>query len=491
LLATRPATPNSARLPQPAATTLIVLAAVSLTVCPVWSPGGSLAHSDVVPPAAVADLRIGGGTLYYVDRSHPSANDAGPGTETTPWRTILHAVKTARAGETVLIKRGTYNESESGRVSVGNSGTAGNPITFAAYPGDERQVVITGATFRIAGKSHIVVRGLKVTGVTSASSPRGFSVEGPGTDITISGNETYDTYSSGIGVWGVSWSTDPTDYRHLFNVVVENNLVRRACNGGYDECITVANGVNNIIVRNNEITESGNTALGGEGIDFKEGVFGGQIAGNNVHGIVKVAIYLDAAGVGIGPGGVEDIDISGNLVRNIATAEGILLSTEGPGNVRNIRVFNNVVQGVNKNGLVLYRHPSGTGTATDITFINNTAYANTRYGVRVDWPSASGVLVRNNIGYLNGYGDGSVAAGSAATADHNLWGTDPLFVDAPAGDFRLRPGSPAVDMGSAAGAPAVDFAGVPRPQGAAFDIGAFELQQGAPATSQASRARIR
>lgn len=413
---------------------------------------------------------------YYVDRSHSAANDAGPGTVDAPWRTLLHAVKTAQAGDTVLIKRGTYAEHENGRVEVANSGSPGNPIVFAAYPGDERQVVIPGATFRIAGKSYIVVHGLKVTGVTSSTSGRGFSIEGPGTDIRLSGNETYGTRSSGIGVWGVPWGTNPGDYRHLFNVFLDNNLIRRACDGGYNEFITVANGVRNVYVRNNELTESGDTSLGGEGIDFKEGVFGGQISGNFVHDIQKVAIYLDAAGVGVGPGGVEDIDIVGNWVRNVATSEGILVSTEGPGSVRNIRLVNNVVQGAYKNGLVLYRHPSGTGTASGIAFLNNTAYGNVRYGVRIDWPSASGILVQNNLGYLNGYGDGSVASGTAATVTHNLWGTDPLFVNAAGGDFRLRAGSPAVDAGLANGAPGVDFAGVARPQGGGFDIGAFERE---------------
>lgn len=448
-----------------------------LTLTAACQPAPGVTAPVMVPDPGPPDSGTTGPTIH-VDRSHPSASDAGPGTEAAPWRTILHAVKTARAGETVLIKRGTYPEHEGDRVAVANSGTAGRPITFAAYPGHERQVIIPGATFRIAGKSHIIVRGLKVTGVTSTSSPRGFSIEGPGTDITLSANETHGTRSSGIGVWGVRWGADPTDYRHLFNVVIENNFIRRACDGGYDECITVANGVNNVVVRNNEITESGDTVNGGEGIDFKEGVFGGQISGNYVHGIVKVGIYVDAAGVGVGLGSVEDVDIVANRVRNISAGEGIELSTEGRGNLRNIRVFNNVVQGVNKNGLVLYAHPAGTGTATGITFMNNTAYGNVRYGVRIDWPSAraSGIHVQNNIAWLNGYGDWSVANGSAATADHNLWGLDPRFVDGPAGELRLRPGSPAIDTGSPSGAPAVDHAGAPRPQGAGFDIGAFEFQ---------------
>jgi hypothetical protein len=47
----------------------------------------------------------------------------------------------------------------------------------------------------------------------------------------------------------------------------------------------------------------------------------------------------------------------------------------------------------------------------------------------------------------------------------------------PTWTHALLPGSPALDVGDPAQCPATDQRGVPRPQGAGCDIGAFELEQ--------------
>lgn len=69
-----------------------------------------------------------------------------------------------------------------------------------------------------------------------------------------------------------------------------------------------------------------------------------------------------------------------------------------------------------------------------------------------------------------GYDDGSFVATAAE-----------LFVDPAATDYALLSAAPAVDAGRASfagkDAPAVDIAGTPRPQGAAFDVGAYERQR--------------
>lgn len=52
--------------------------------------------------------------------------------------------------------------------------------------------------------------------------------------------------------------------------------------------------------------------------------------------------------------------------------------------------------------------------------------------------------------------------------------TDPLFTDDPWGDYHLSSNSPCIDAGTSNGAPDVDIEGNPRPQGAGYDMGAYE-----------------
>ena len=52
-----------------------------------------------------------------------------------------------------------------------------------------------------------------------------------------------------------------------------------------------------------------------------------------------------------------------------------------------------------------------------------------------------------------------------------------MFANPSKADFHLREGSPAIDSGSAVDAPSDDFDGNSRPQGAGYDIGAFEFME--------------
>ena len=55
----------------------------------------------------------------------------------------------------------------------------------------------------------------------------------------------------------------------------------------------------------------------------------------------------------------------------------------------------------------------------------------------------------------------------------------PLYVNPSSGDYHLQSNSPCIDTGTSTNAPATDFDGVTRPQGAGFDMGAYEYPNGA------------
>lgn len=68
----------------------------------------------------------------------PTGDDANPGTQSQPLRTIQTAVDLAQAGDTVYVRQGVYHEV----VTIKNSGAPNQQLTVAAYPGE--QPVIDG-----------------------------------------------------------------------------------------------------------------------------------------------------------------------------------------------------------------------------------------------------------------------------------------------------------------------------------------------------------
>lgn len=80
-------------------------------------------------------------TTYFVDANHPSARDTNPGTESQPFKTIGKATPLLQAGDTVFVKAGIYRET----VTLSKSGTAADPITIMAYPGEEDKAIINAA----------------------------------------------------------------------------------------------------------------------------------------------------------------------------------------------------------------------------------------------------------------------------------------------------------------------------------------------------------
>lgn len=416
--------------------------------------------------------------VYFVA---PGGSNANPGTESAPWRDIGKAAATMVAGDTVYIKTGIYSE----RVVPGASGSPGNLITYAAYPGHQVTIDGTGVSlpagwgglFEISGRSYIRVSGLRIRNVGPDDNHTGILVESS-SQVTIENCSTYNTASSGIGVW---------DSDH---VTIAGNEIELACNDGEQECLTVA-GTDVFEVMNNWVHHGGPGSLGGEGIDVKDGSSNGKVYNNRVELINRLGIYVDAWDKH-----TYNIEIYQNTVSD-CDGEGFAVASEAGGLLENVRIFNNLAHNNRYVGLTIggWGEPVPSHPIQDLVVINNTfhdnGWSNWGGGISVENPDAVGIVVRNNIVSRNLSFQIQVDAGvPLPTVDHNLIDGfrgepgeirgvnyvegDPGFDNPLAGDFYLTAGSPAIDAGSPVAAPSGDFDGIGRPQGAGYDIGAFE-----------------
>jgi hypothetical protein len=416
---------------------------------------------------------------YHVD---PAGDDTNPGTPAAPWKTLQKAADTLQAGDTVLVASGTYAE----HVVPKNSGTSSAPITYTVAPG--ALAIVDGSSlelpewtglFGLSQVDHIVVSGFQIQHAGPHDGNAGIHVDRCN-HVVIENVRTYDTTSSGIGVWRSA------------HVIVRNNEIELACNDGSQECLTIAQ-TDGFEVVGNHVHHGGPGSNGGEGIDIKDGSTNGVVYGNHVHDITRLGIYVDAWDKS-----THDIDVFGNVVHD-CKANGFAVAAEAGGFLERVRVFNNVAY-ANKNvGLSVadWGLDGESHGMDDILIVNNTFHDNGRDGwgggILVENAEARNVVIRNNIVSDNlSFQIGTVVDPEGLVVDHNLFhGTrdaeeeisgadflegDPMFVDAENGDFRLGEGSPAIDSASSDRAPETDFDGHARPVGGGVDRGAFEFE---------------
>jgi len=122
-------------------------------------------------------------------------------------------------------------------------------------------------------------------------------------------------------------------------------------------------------------------------------------------------------------------------------------------------------------------------------FITNSTFADNVEDVIFDpgWVSGLKLSIVNSIlrGQITGNSANAVSLdycnydptklGTNVTVQDGCQTGDPLFVDMINGNYRLQPESPCIDAGTSAGAPGDDIEGVTRPQGAGYDMGAYEF----------------
>ncbi len=371
----------------------------------------------------------------------------------TPKLTINSGLGCASAGDTVLVRAGTYNET----IASVPSGTSwSNKVRLAAYPGET--VWLTPSN-------------------TDANANRVIWLDGNFHYFEFDGINCDGRPANADGVLWTSTNSgnNPHHIRFQNAEAVIGNAGSGGARGGIFEMgahvflpggTTGGNELINLVIHGG----GANTAGSGTFEDNSYGIY--IISPDNL--VDRCDVY-DTAGIGIAIYSRGDAP-SNNVIKNsrvhditrwnvTGQVQGILV-TVGSNN----QVYNNIIYGITQTdtssanaGVAL----SGSGQK----IWNNTIY-NMRNGIYIDGPSAE---VKNTIAYAITDNEIVINSGSPTQAN-NLFGTNPLFANAGTGNFALTSGSPARNAGTTISAVTTDIIGTIRPQESVYDIGAYEYR---------------
>ncbi|MGB9123447.1 MAG: choice-of-anchor D domain-containing protein [Candidatus Angelobacter sp.] len=397
------------------------------------------------------------GRIFFVA---PGGSDANAGSFTAPWATVKHAKNSAQAGDIIYLTNGvneTGLDGSSATLAIAKSGSSGLPIAMIAYPGASATIgSATGQPYGVrttATSSYWVLAGINLRGAFSAltvanssnwrvlgsdiSCPNG---SGTGACVEFSGGQNLVLYRNHIHDNGSTTSTSIKLYQAVqfesganrIDVGWNEIANTRSCRAlqFYSDTTPLFN----IKVRNNVIHDSRCDGINFATIDPSQGAV---MAYNNV-------IYR--AGTGPAPGGIESnyacINVGGSGLAAVQITGNTLYDCGRRANADSGAVSASVAVSLTDN--IVDAIAGETYTAPDSSLANFSG--------------------KNNLFF------GAGATPSFSTASLNA---DPKFVDVTNSNFQLQSGSPAVDAGANDGI-SRDIIQAPRPQGAAYDIGAYE-----------------
>ena len=110
---------------------LLLLTVLGLATRPASSPAQTYrSHAPMRPLPQPVKAPLTAGPKLFVDAAR--GNDASAGTQVAPWKSLAHATRQLKPGDTLYLRGGTYYE----KVSLTRSGTTNAPITIASFPGE-------------------------------------------------------------------------------------------------------------------------------------------------------------------------------------------------------------------------------------------------------------------------------------------------------------------------------------------------------------------
>lgn len=418
---------------------------------------------------------------YFVDTA--SGSDANPGSQAKPWRTIQKAANTMLPGGVVIIQPGEYEE----RVNVQNPN-----LTFYAK-GDVR---VQGFSVQ---SDHITISGFTIVSLAD-NVP-----DGIGIDVLNASKCVIENNRFIFNTWGGLRLQENTDTCVVRNNVFFRNTLYAAEIKGRGHLIE-GNDVSHTI-QHSPCSQSTASWLDSDAFRFHGS---GHVFRNNyVHDMPFGPSGYDHTDCSIENlanldndyvfdshmdcfqtyGGEEvaghDILFEGNRCDLPPASEwydGAAKAFQGTGDTYNLTFRNNLI--------VADLISSFEGTCQNVAFFHNTFIGSGhQYSQGLQFENCLGpVLVKNNVFYRQDNGIGHIwAVNTPVEAGYNciyrengspsrppdpgdVWDVDPRLDS----EYHLLADSPCIDAGIDLGV-ANDMLGIPRPQGAGVDMGAFEF----------------
>jgi hypothetical protein len=270
----------------------------------------------------------------------------------------------------------------------------------------------------------------------------------PGETVVLHAASASDAYGDWVPVQIYS-----TAYFRLSGFVIENSLGTSSAN------VYVSGTSNHVELSGNEIRYGQD-----QGVLVDYGTNTVQLLANRIHDNGWNHLPGQHQSHGIYLEGGNDL-VANNVIYDHPYGFGLQIY---PGNHDSI-VVDNTIAASGHSAIVV----GGSTGVYNITIRNNILYGD-NWGVEVDSTCPTGpVTIDHNVIYAYRYTPVETGCSRLDTSAGNIL-ADPLFLDYPNRNLQLQAASPAVDRASSPWSATADAAGLPRPQGAAPDTGAFE-----------------
>ena len=354
-----------------------------------------------------------------------TGNNSNPGTQAAPWRTIQHAADAARAGSTVNVRSGIYEE----LVNINASGNATDGfITFRSYPGETAVLEAEHLTpndrngvLSIHNQSYVRVEGFEIRNFRTAEhrlAPLGIDVNGAGSHIELLKNNVHhieqnfdgrDAPGHGANAFGIAvYGTDAK--MPITDLIIDGNEVHHLKTGS-SESLVVNGNVTNFRITHNVVHDNNNIGIDVIGFERTapdpavDQARDGVVSGNLVYNITSrgnPAYRDDESSDGIYVDGGTRILIEQNVIHDVDF--GIELASEHKDRATSYVIArNNLVYHGHTAGVSIGGYAPERGRTDHCTVVNNTLYDNDTSATgsgefQMQWNMADNIFA-NNIVY--------------------------------------------------------------------------------------------